>query len=421
MRNERRVTCGARYHERTLREVPVTSMVDYVRAARDSFASRPLCRVDALCLAWLSYLRFPDELGASNRAGVRLVDLAGTWLRAHVTAGLHNPERSGALLDAIAASPRFANVRACLHASEAADAASMQFSATTFVLPEGVGAVVAYRGTDDSVRGWKENFRLVCDEAIPAQQRALRYLEETVAELGCTFWVCGHSKGGALAAYACAMAPRETSACVRTCYSFDGPGLAPELHQRKGWHDDVPLHKLVPRASLVGMLFERSQADLTIVRSAAEGLLQHDPFTWEIAGHDVVVEQGMDYDAWRLAQRLNDWLCSMTPTDRTSFAELLGWLIDTTAEATFSGLLARWQTNTQAMKAALSAAPAADRALFERVMDDLVTTLVLGSSQEHARPDAATPEAAHAAARRVEDLSAHVGDRLSRIDELLGM
>ena len=398
----------------------MAGITNYAHAARDTFAQRPVTRVDALCLAWLAYVRFPEELGVDNRAGVRLADLAQDWLRPHLTAGLHNPQRSWDLLCAVASSPRYGNVRACLHASETDAASGMQFSATTFVLPEGGGAVTAFRGTDNSTLGWKENFWLACDHAIPAQQRAVSYLQEAIAELECPFWVCGHSKGGALATYACGVAAEEVRERVRGCFSFDGPGLPPEMHGAKGWHDDVPVQKLVPRSSLVGMLFERSQAQLVVVRSSASDVMQHDPLTWEVAGNDFVIEHGLDYDAWRLSQRLNDWLCAMKSSERESFAELMGWLIDVTAEQTLSGLLARWQTNAQAMRSALAAAPASDRERFERVMNDLVATVVLGSAQEYARPQAGTPEAAQAAARQVEDLSVHVNDRLSRIDELLG-
>ena len=398
----------------------MANIVDYARTAQDTFDERPLTSVDALCLAWLAYLRLPAELGVDNRAGIRLADLAQDWLRAPLTVGLRNPERSWELLCALGASPRFGNVRACLHASEASEEGGMQFAATTFVLPGGTGAVVAYRGTDDTTLGWKENLGLACSEAVPAQRRAASYLEQTAAELGCRLWVCGHSKGGALASYASGMACGEARAQVVVCWSFDGPGLAPEIVAHPDWQASVPTSKLVPQSSLVGMLFERSQDALTVVRSSAADVRQHDPFSWEVAGGDFVAARGLDYDAWRLSQRLNDWLCSMSPAARAHFAELLGWLMDATAESTFSGLLARWQGNARAMQAALEQAPAGDRELFGRAMDDLAATLLLGSAREYERPSAGSHAAADVAARKVEDLSAHVNDSLSRIDQYLG-
>ena len=398
----------------------MSTIVDYARTARDGFAERPLGRVDALCLSWLAYLRFPEGLGIEERAGLRLLDLSVLGYTAQMTAPLHDAKESALLFDALAASPRFSQVRACLHVSESSETEGMQFSATTFVLPDGAGSCVCYRGTDDTVLGWKENFHFACAGAIPAQRRAVRYLEDAVSELGGSFWACGHSKGGALAAYAAGMANDETRAQITACYSHDGPGLCPEITTDPAWHSDVPLDKTVPQESLVGMLFERSQSGLAVVRSTAEGVMQHAPFTWEVAGKDFVYEQGMSYDAWRMAQRVNDWLEATPLEDREAFADLLAWLADATGEQSCSGLLRRWNSNSQAMRAALAGAPAADRALFDRVTDELVTTLVLGSAQEHARAEAGTREASDAAARRIEDLTARANDHFSKLDRLTG-
>ncbi|MDO4403682.1 MAG: DUF2974 domain-containing protein [Atopobiaceae bacterium] len=399
----------------------MANIIDYARTATDSFAERPLCRVDALCFAWLAYLRLPTEMGVTNRAGVRICDLNDSRLLPAMLTGLHDIENSRALFVAMATSPRFANVRACLYVTESSEPAGMQFSATTFVLPEGAGSCVCFRGTDDTLLGWKEDFLLIGSEAIPAQRRAASYLDEVVDELGGRFCVAGHSKGGALAAYAVRAASEDTCGQLEQCYTLDGPGLSPEVRDGTPYSVEVPLEKVVPHASLVGMLFERSQEELVVVRSSEQGVMQHAPFSWEVNGNDFVRAWGLEYDAWRLMQRLNDCLESMGLADRTAFARLLGWLVDATAETSFSGLLSRWSSNRQAMQAALSAAPQHDRDLFERTMDNLVATVLLGSRQEYGLDRDGTPQS-HAtyAARRVEDLSAKTNDRLSRIDRYTG-
>ena len=398
----------------------MASIVDYARIAHDPFSERPFCPVDALCLSWLAYLRFPVEFGVDNRAGARLVDLADPRLLTRMTTLAHNSGQTLALFEAMAASPRFANVRACLYVSESDEDELLQFSAVTFVLPDGTGSCVCYRGTDDTLLGWQENFHLACAMPIAAQRRATGYLQQVVEELGGGFWVAGHSKGGALASYACATADDATRTQVRACLSFDGPGLCPEIRSGANWHDDVPFTKVVPRESVVGMLFERSQAHLTVVRCDEEGILQHAPFSWELDGCEFACEQGLSYDAWRFSQRVNDWLERMGSGERLAFADLLAWLVSTTGETSCSGLLRHWNANAPAMRAALEAAPAEDRALLQRVMDDLVATLLLGSAQEYERPEAGTPAAADAAARRMEDATARINDRLSKLDRLTG-
>ena len=146
----------------------MAGIIEYARQATDTLSERPLGPVDSLCLSWLAYLRYPAALGADSFEGVRLADLADpAWLPSLVSS-LHDTERSAQLVRAMAVSPRFGEIRAYLHVSESDEAEGKQFSATAFRLPDGLGTYVAYRGTDDSLLGWKENFRLACATAVPA-------------------------------------------------------------------------------------------------------------------------------------------------------------------------------------------------------------------------------------------------------------
>ncbi len=399
----------------------MASIINYALSAKDSFAERPLCRVDSLCFSWLAYLRFPDELGVSSIEGVRIADLNDASLRSKLVASLHSLQNSSMLVQAMALSPRFRDVRVCLYEAESSEAEGKQFAATSFVLPDGVGAYVAFRGTDDTVLGWKENFRLIGVTPVPAQEHALRYLEQVTTIMPGPLWVGGHSKGGNLAEYACHHASDVVRQRVVMCFTHDGPGFRPELRAKGTWYDDVPVEKTVPRESLVGMLFERSQQGLIVVRSSETGVMQHAPFSWEVRGNDFACEQGMDYDAWRLSQRLNDWLADMDSGACAAFANLLAWLVDATGETSFSALLQRWSSNERVMRAALDAAPAEDRELFERAMDDLVTTLLLGSKQEHGIDQDESPRGtADAASRKIEDLTARANDHFAKLDRLTG-
>lgn len=399
----------------------MATIVDYVRSARDGFGARPLGRVDSLCLSWLAYLRLPEEVEATHAEGVRLAQLADDEVRLRLVATMHDAEETLRMLDALASSPRFADVHVGRCLADSSEAPVRQFAGMTFFLPDGAGTYLAFRGTDDTVLGWKENFRMVASEPVASQVSAAAYLNRVGSDVAGPLYVGGHSKGGSLAVYACGMARDEVRSRIQACFCHDGPGLHPQLVELTGWQGDVAIDKTVPHSSLVGMLFERSQEGLTVVRSTAQGPLQHAPLSWEVAGNDFVCERGLDYDAWRLSQRLNDWLDAMGAQECADFAELLSWLVDSTGEATFSGLLGRWSMNASAMREALATAPVENRSLFERVMGDLVATVALGSAQEHARPEAGTPQAADAAARKVEDLTAHVDDRLSRIDRYLGL
>ena len=395
------------------------TIVDYVLRERDTFAERPLCRVDSLCLSWLSYLRFPVESTARSAEGVSLADLDRDEWRLKMVAALHDSDTSEALLRAMAASPRFSGVRVALHVDERNDEEGKQFSATTFLLPGG-GAYVAFRGTDDSIVGWKENFGLACSAGIPAQVSALAYLQLAALSEDGPLWVGGHSKGGNLAVYAARKAPDQVRSRVRACFTHDGPGFCPEAVAAGGWHDDVTVDKTIPTESLVGMLFEKNQQGFAVVKSSEQSIMQHSPLSWQVEGRDFACVAGMDYSAWKLVRRLNDWLAEHDTASRLAFANTLAWLADVTAETSFSSLIQRWQGNSEAMRAALDAAPAEEREAFEAAMEDLVTTLLLGSATEYDRSPKTPTQAAASAERQVDDLTAKFNSKLADLERRTG-
>ena len=68
-----------------------------------------------------------------------------------------------------------------------------QFSALTVRIPDST-RYITFRGTDDNIFAWKENFRMSIIDTIPAQEDALRYLRWAMDAYDGNFIVCGHSK-----------------------------------------------------------------------------------------------------------------------------------------------------------------------------------------------------------------------------------
>ena len=68
-----------------------------------------------------------------------------------------------------------------------------QFAALIFkVKPDTY--VLVFRGTDDSIVGWKEDFHMTYMAQIPAQKMAARYLQKALENLPGNFILTGHSK-----------------------------------------------------------------------------------------------------------------------------------------------------------------------------------------------------------------------------------
>ena len=160
-----------------------------------------------------------------------------------------------------------------------------QFAAMTYILDEDTVCVV-YRGTDDSIRGWKEDCNLAKSEAIPSQIEARDYLSKAIDFFnGKRIFVAGHSKGGNIAMYACAFVSEDRQNKIEKLYNLDGPGFSTEiLNSEEMLRMKNRLVSWYPHQSIVGMLFYHYPEGYSVVKSSAALILQHDLATWRIQG-----------------------------------------------------------------------------------------------------------------------------------------
>lgn len=144
-----------------------------------------------------------------------------------------NPEKIKRNLFALAASPRFRAVEVGLYLSEFDPAREMQFAAMTFFYRDAF-AFVGFRGTDESIVGWKEDFNMAYAMPVPAQDQASRYLATAAPHLPERIIVGGHSKGGNLAEYAALHAPADVQNRIVRVYNLDGPGFKEDVRENTG-------------------------------------------------------------------------------------------------------------------------------------------------------------------------------------------
>ena len=196
-----------------------------------------------------------------------------------------------------------------------------QFSALTVTLP-GVWSYVSFRGTDDTLLGWKENF-LMSVGPVEAQADAAAYLEAAAARVPEQLIVGGHSKGGNLAVYAAAMASPETQERITAVYNNDGPGFLPEFYKEPGYLRIRPrVHTLLPQNTLVGTLLTREKW-ASVVKSSRRGPAAHDGFTWEVRGTSFVRCADLSRSSRAFEETMDRVLANMDQTQRREFIEEL--------------------------------------------------------------------------------------------------
>ena len=342
----------------------------YLARSFETFAERPLTDVDSLVLSCLSYFHYQGD-AVRSREGVLVGDL---FCAEHLDAmahGLWDAEGLVRLLALVSASPRFRDVRVSEYVDDFDVAAEKQFSACVLHLPDG-DAYVSYRGTDNTLVGWKEDFNMAFETGVPSQYAAIDYLERVAPGIEGRIFLGGHSKGGNLAVCAAARCSAEVAARLGRVFSHDGPGFTEEALADELWKERSGLvSKTVPRSSVIGMLFER-QEDYAVVESATMGLTQHDPFSWVVEGEDFVRCDDLGRGASFVDKGLNEWISSMTREEREGFVETLFSVLGAAGEDTFADLSGNWQASVPAMLRRLGELDPGERAHITRALSALV-------------------------------------------------
>lgn len=272
--------------------------------------------VDALIFAALSYVRFEKILPGEFDHRVSLKDAAEKVLALPETEIRCRVEKDLDLLATAAGTVRFRDVLLCGCRTAFLPQEEAQFAAVTFLLEDG-SAMVTFRGTDQTLVGWKEDFNMSFLESVPAQRMAADYVNQFAAGTPMPMRLNGHSKGGNLAVYAgakCAFRER-----ILEIFNHDGPGFRDPMLHDPGYLEIVPrIHTYVPQSSVIGMQLEHEEA-YTIIRSGQTGLQQHNPYTWEVLGPGFVLVEELTADSRFLNRTLKNWLAGMTAQERNDF------------------------------------------------------------------------------------------------------
>lgn len=273
----------------------VANLQDYVRWRGDlTFEERGFNMVDNLVLVALAYLDLDGIVPGRNGGGhVTVKDAAVRMLARGDEADVRRLNQvPTSLLSDLAETARFGSARLSRYVDIIDPGEGVQFAALTVELGDGT-VFVAFRGTDMTIVGWREDF-VMSFELMPAQVLAAGYLQQVLEETDRPVRVGGHSKGGNLAVYAAARAAAAHDGRINAVYCDDGPGMGPEAAAAActGRIEDRVV-RIAPTFSVVGMLFASEPPD-HIVASDARGLAQHDLMTWQVEGTDLVGEPGLD-------------------------------------------------------------------------------------------------------------------------------
>lgn len=307
----------------------MTDLFDYLLWRGDIlFSQLPLNPVDALIFSILSYLRWGEVVPGSSEEQVTLSQAAATLLALPDAESRARVKTDLELLLAASQTPRFSQVSLSFYQDVFVPEEETQFAAVTFY-PDDGSAVLAFRGTDRTLVGWKEDFNMSFRESVPAQRKAVEYVRTFAGASQRPMVLTGHSKGGNLAVYAAAKSSEANQARILAVYNQDGPGFTQNLMGDPGYLRMVPkIHTYVPQSSVIGMLMEREEP-CAVIRSNQIAVMQHDPYSWEVLGKDFVHVQELTADSRFLSRTFKSWLAGMTPQARGDFFDAVFALLAT--------------------------------------------------------------------------------------------
>lgn len=303
------------------------------------FDELPLNSIDSTILSWMAYVQWPAWLTAvSGREGTAFRDAVFDGDFTDMFSRMYGPERSRKLYLMLTRSRRFCDVRICLFRQIDDEVRQMQYASLTYLLPNG-DIYVAFRGTDNSLVGWKEDFNMAYECPIPSQSEAQAYLEQAAALTDGRIYVGGHSKGGNLAVYAASSAYPCTAGRIEHVWSHDGPGFPAPFYQSPGYRRiRERITKTVPQSSLFGLIMNGNEV-LTIVRSDSISFLQHYPFNWRTDGTDFVRVDRLSPDALFFSRVCSSILEKLTVAQRSLFIDTVYEMIRESGFRTADGVM----------------------------------------------------------------------------------
>lgn len=302
----------------------MTNIIDYILWRGDlTMEKSEFNIVDALIFTQISYLDFDKIVSSDIKEKIKIEEAYELYkTKRDKKLGIIIPKEIEELFSAMADSLRYKDLLLSGYVNKVDRNSEMQFSGICINMKDDV--FVSYRGTDDNIVGWKEDFNLGFMQAVPSQIEARKYLEESIKKSNrSSFYVGGHSKGGNLAIYAFSNIKRQYKKRVLRVYNFDGPGFLEEVVKREEYVEgEEKIVNVLPKLSLVGQLLNRVGKEM-IVESDGNILTQHRAFSWHIQGADFVKASSLNEGSIMVDNVITKWISEMNYEERENLVENL--------------------------------------------------------------------------------------------------
>ena len=315
---------------------------DYLNWRGDlSFETVPFNKIDALLLAHVTYSIFDGVVPESFSEKKTFAEVARDFTRTpdyedRINIGFLINKRTAELMFKCAECERYRNVQLCGFRNIFSEEKTEQFAAVTYIVDG--KPVIALRGTDDSIVGWKEDFNIAWQEQIPAQKDALEYVKEAAAVFKGNIVLTGHSKGGNLVINTAVKCSKTLQKRIKEIYNFDGPGFSKDFYEQEAYKIvENRIFSFYPGFSVVGMIFHHPK-NFEIVKSDGFAFWQHDSMSWQIMGSNFINEAGFSQESKLFHKAFNEWIDKLDVSQRQNFVNTLFGILEASGAKTNSDI-----------------------------------------------------------------------------------
>lgn len=319
------------------------TIMDYLDWRGDiTLKQSPFNEVDNLILAQMSYVELEGivpEMGSTSYITVR--EAARRYFQHHAREEMEESKSfvryAPLILEKMGKSVRFGNARLCNYVNRIDLKEQKQFAAIHVVLSDKT-TYIAFRGTDDTLIGWQEDFNMSY-RTVPAQDDAVKYVNSTAKGLFTKFRLGGHSKGGNLAVYAGVHCHNSIRKKIIDIYNNDGPGFITEVLQNPNYEKTLEkVHTYIPETSVIGMLLEHA-GQHTVVGSTEKGLMQHDPMSWEVLGTHFIYKESISNESVIIDEIITGWLGTLDDEAKEEFVVSMFGMLEATGARNLSDII----------------------------------------------------------------------------------
>ena len=313
------------------------ALLDYLKWRNDvSFDVSSFNDVDNVILSCLAYTDFGELFSEYNKI-YSIEETFKLFCEKHSLQEVRESkqflERVPLLFEDMVVGDRFKGTKIGYYKDVLEKETIKQFAAVVFFLPDGTN-YIAFRGTDSTITGWKEDFLMSCSSDTEGAKEAVAYLNDVAKNIDGDLILGGHSKGGNFAMYASIFCNEEVKDRIVKVYNNDGPGFRDEIINTDEYKKAVPkICNIIPQTSIIGQLLF-NYGKYTIIKSNATGIFQHDALTWEPTKDRFISSELDDFSKF-VKVALGTWLKELDDETRQSVVSTVFSMIEETEAETF--------------------------------------------------------------------------------------